>query len=694
MAKKIRFSLEMSEGVMVGSVEALRENFSLPQVLMYLSNGKLITWLKDRYEDDLADAIEKLDKEDPELAKKICNIFDVEYSEQEEINLEKAMERNRKLKILKEYTSEQKVIAHVDQVAFTQDDLYDLLDEEESEIYLCGERFSIPLGKTNMKYYGINKPTVIIDSKNIVDWKQKNILLENVNYDDKYQSIVSKEDAKENLNFPNKSKIEHVFAEQPITKSMKLDGEIKNNDKIIDPKNLQEELISEQTQIGSDEKKYYKYKNIHIVGSVYCSGTLEFDHCIINYNEFGAGMIELVGGSNLKITNSVVICKGVHGRSLFGNDMIGIVDNVIIDRTDFVDCSFFFDCNVRESFTLMNCNMKNCSAGFIKIYAGRNVTKIKNNTIVQNDLSAFNKMYIVSNGYVDCCLIDIQSGLHYDEKQHVDFCNNYIEEDSHFREMLFTVTSKADYSFQYICGGTSAKVLNCTFKGISSRIEAAIVKNCKFQNCLEGVVLGDRINANGFEALIDNCIFKNCTRIITVYRDTRISNCQFISCYDELIESSRHGKGGVTIDNCQFFNIKYSGEYGENENKASIVLSRDGKSSSNSNFIRNCIFDGAELNAAFLIKARDNEYEPYGTVIFIENCNFKNCTTKRQSGKIIKEYLRHYPLIGKKAKYFHANEIQNCTGLDKINKEGFRKELVEIKTRSTSGELIGYTAKN
>lgn len=41
MAKKIRFPLEMENGVEVRSMEELRDNFSISRVLSYLKNGKL-----------------------------------------------------------------------------------------------------------------------------------------------------------------------------------------------------------------------------------------------------------------------------------------------------------------------------------------------------------------------------------------------------------------------------------------------------------------------------------------------------------------------------------------------------------------------------------------------------------------------------------------------------------------------------
>lgn len=194
--KKIRFPLEMDNGVEVRNIEELKENFSLSRILLYIENGKLSTWLRDRYCDDIAEAIESLDKSDPEYHKKICDIFDAEYDETTTEDLEKQAERNRKLSILKQYTDDKQYLDNVDFVAFEQDDIYDLLDENVTTIYLCGERFSIPLGKLGITYIGVNNPTVVINSKTLVDWSKKNITLNGVKYDEKYQAVVDSENAK------------------------------------------------------------------------------------------------------------------------------------------------------------------------------------------------------------------------------------------------------------------------------------------------------------------------------------------------------------------------------------------------------------------------------------------------------------------------------------------------------------------
>lgn len=192
MAKKIRFPLEMDNGVEVRSMEELRNNFSLGRVLEYIQNGKLVTWLRDRYENNIADAIAELDKTDSELSKKVSAIFDVPYDKKAEDDLKQVAER---IKHLKEFTDEKQFVDKIDKVAFDQDELYDLLDEEVNEIYLCGDRFAIPLSVQDVSYKGINNPVVVIDSKTEVDWLARGITLEAVRYDEKYQAVVDSANA-------------------------------------------------------------------------------------------------------------------------------------------------------------------------------------------------------------------------------------------------------------------------------------------------------------------------------------------------------------------------------------------------------------------------------------------------------------------------------------------------------------------
>ena len=179
MAKKIRFPLEMDNGVMVRTLEELRENFNLEMVVNHFISGKLMTWLNDRYYESEAIQVGELNSSSLDFKKKICEIFNMEYTEEKDIDIEDIEKRNSKITKLKQFTENEDIIRNVDLVAFNQEELSDLLDEDAKTIYLCNEKFYLPLSKTNIKYIGVSNPILIINSKIDVDLDEKNIIVEN-----------------------------------------------------------------------------------------------------------------------------------------------------------------------------------------------------------------------------------------------------------------------------------------------------------------------------------------------------------------------------------------------------------------------------------------------------------------------------------------------------------------------------------
>ena len=138
MAKKIRFPLKLAEGAEVRTLEELREHFDLGAVLEYYKNGKLLTWLEDRYLEGEAEAVRALNEAAPDFQRQLCAVFQVEYTGNE-VDLEEIERRQERLKRLRTITDDAEFIQNIDRVAFDQEELADLLDEGATKIYLCGE---------------------------------------------------------------------------------------------------------------------------------------------------------------------------------------------------------------------------------------------------------------------------------------------------------------------------------------------------------------------------------------------------------------------------------------------------------------------------------------------------------------------------------------------------------------------------
>lgn len=182
MARKIKFALEMKDGAKVrNSLEELREHFDLEKAVGYFLSGKLTEWLEDRYYEDEAEALDAIDKDAPDLRARLCEALGVECEDDEALDVGALERLNEKKAVLRQKTSDESIIANADKTALTQEDLADLLDMDESVIYLCGDSFNIPARVKNKKYVGIlGTPTISIKANSQDDLDAKGIVFENV----------------------------------------------------------------------------------------------------------------------------------------------------------------------------------------------------------------------------------------------------------------------------------------------------------------------------------------------------------------------------------------------------------------------------------------------------------------------------------------------------------------------------------
>ena len=149
----------------------MKENFDVEKVVGYFLDGKLHSWLESHYYEEIADVVSQIDKNDVDLAKKLCEIFEIEYTETETIDAEKLMERNERIEKLKQFTDDEEIIKNVHLVAFNQEELADLYDNEETKIYLCEGDFDIPKSKQDLEYIVIGdvKVTGLAKSEKILE---------------------------------------------------------------------------------------------------------------------------------------------------------------------------------------------------------------------------------------------------------------------------------------------------------------------------------------------------------------------------------------------------------------------------------------------------------------------------------------------------------------------------------------------
>ena len=196
--KKIKLPLEMANGVLVRTLEELKENWDLEQVLNYYLNGKLEMWLADRYYTDLAEEVSALSviTDNKELQKKLCEIFGVKV-ENNFVDMGVVEERNRRLDILRQYTADDAILKNVDKVAFNQEELNNLLYKGESTVYLFNNVFSISLLLRNKTYVGVGDVEVTVDTKEYINFSDFNIKLKNIKFNNQKENATLNEESNE-----------------------------------------------------------------------------------------------------------------------------------------------------------------------------------------------------------------------------------------------------------------------------------------------------------------------------------------------------------------------------------------------------------------------------------------------------------------------------------------------------------------
>ena len=193
MARKIKFALEMSDGTKVRSnIEELREHFDIKSIMEHFLSGKLQEWLEDRYYEAEAEQLTQLNRDSTDIYTQICKILGVEPPSNENINLESIKRLNEKKSLLRQLTEDENIIEHVAQVAFNQEELANLIDQNTNIIYLCGKQFTLPSKVTNITYIGLNKPHISINIKSHDELVSKNITIKNAIFPENISDNVHK----------------------------------------------------------------------------------------------------------------------------------------------------------------------------------------------------------------------------------------------------------------------------------------------------------------------------------------------------------------------------------------------------------------------------------------------------------------------------------------------------------------------
>lgn len=419
-----------------------------------------------------------------------------------------------------------------------------------------------------------------------------------------------------------------------------------------------DEYINSILQIKSGETKTFRNKIMHLSSYINCEGTLEFDNCIINYNETESGdEITIQEGASLRVTRSLIVCKGADCNYFItckGNNEIEF------ENVDFQDCSYFIRSDNDDdgiNFSMINCELKNCYRGFVSVYI-KDKFLILGSRIILENLSDFNKSIdeAIEKGdkqYGRNYMFDIDGDTRLSRNEATTYC---FVDTQVVQNVNSDIVKKWD-SIRSSFGFIISKLMdyeNCSFTNVTAYIYGRSFKSCKFFECENIYTTYDYKQ----DAEIDNCTFTKCKNVIRCDGKTTIKNCKFESCSERLIDGAYNG---TKIEFCEFHNIEYSSD-SQNELFVNSIICFE-ENGEKGNVLSKCKFDTVNLKNAYIVSV-DIRDKIKGKSVRIEGCDFMNCNTNMPQGELIKKDAYYYPIFSSKRKVCSdLVAIESCKGL-------------------------------
>lgn len=231
MPKKVKFPLEMKNGVKVRSLEELRCNFDAEDLVRHYISGKLQTWLGDRCYYSELEKIKKINSKE-NLVNILCDILGIDSMQSSTIvDYDEIAEKTNKIQKLKMYTDNPNVIENVDNVAFCQEEFDKLISNGLSEIYLVNNQYHLILKNVyNIRIVGIGNVVLSVREFENIDINKSGIAFDNIQFEGDFNSIINNK--KRDIEYCKSSFFYDKITEQDEYCIVQIYEKIKN--KIID----------------------------------------------------------------------------------------------------------------------------------------------------------------------------------------------------------------------------------------------------------------------------------------------------------------------------------------------------------------------------------------------------------------------------------------------------------------------------
>lgn len=422
--------------------------------------------------------------------------------------------------------------------------------------------------------------------------------------------------------------------------------------------------ITNIKHVNKNEKLVYERKIIYFNSNIACEGDIEFVDCVVVYNDNSYGGIRLSTSSSLNAINTSFVCKNKNDKAFILSDAYSIGD-ILFEKCVFYDCSNFLNLKDVNSFRICDSVMYNISNGFISVSTDRKDICLNNVRIMQNDLKDYN---IPSNDVNVFKLISYRANT--------VISNVYVFESNNFRNKIVekrkieskyfdehsAIACLNYFQFEYAYEKEIQSVItNSKFVNAKNIfINATKIENCIFENCRK--VSETRYMSEDTEIDINNNIFRNCSSCyynILDIANAKISYCRFIDCIGRICEGHFEK---VIFTYCEFIGCKNIDN--DRDYDPEIMIKLKEKNS----IIKDCIFECVDAKYGFIIGSSAND-DRDGIKVMIEDCEFINCASQRESKKLIKQWEHYYGMFNKR---------KETKVVDVINSQGWGNVATKV----------------
>lgn len=237
MAKKIKFPLQMKDGYKVRTMEELRLHSDPESLIAYFLDGKLKSWLKDRYYQEEIDEINKLKSSDDNLLQNLYDILNInkKNDDMEKFEIDDVLRKYDILSKAKQYTDNKEILENIDCIATSQDEFENVLKKNVSTVYLLGNKFVLPHCAENILIRGINNVEIEVNSEEVIDFEKINICFKNCYFDSNYEFLVEQKRLEEENSYKKKKStytvsniLDYLLSDSDRKKSTEIFKEVQN----------------------------------------------------------------------------------------------------------------------------------------------------------------------------------------------------------------------------------------------------------------------------------------------------------------------------------------------------------------------------------------------------------------------------------------------------------------------------------